>query len=272
MLPTITPLPAIPTPQRAAAPCLCHTPWCSANVTLHQFAESMGMAIDVKDDLTRTHSQEVAIMAHHLAAGLGLDAERCEAFHIAGHLHDIGKIGIPDHILKKDGPLTPAEWKQMRHHPAIGYDILKPVQAMIQGEKIANLVLAHHERFDGSGYPLGLAGEAIPLGARVIAVADAMSAMISPRRYRREDPWQEAVTEIIRCGGSHFDPQVVQVFLAVEGELHSLLREAAATILGPIRGAAVTSTIKGNIGDPPYLQDASSLGPIAVPLPAARAF
>jgi len=249
MLPRITPLPAIPTPQRAAASCLCHTPWCTANVTLHQFAESLGTAIDVKDDLTRTHSQEVAIMAHHLAAGLELDAERCEAFHIAGHLHDIGKIGIPDHILKKNGPLTPAEWEQMRRHPAIGYAILKPVQAMTEREKIADLVLAHHERFDGSGYPLGLAGEAIPLGARVIAVA-----------------------EIRRCGGSHFDPQVVQVFLAVEGELHSLLRDAAATILGPIRGAAVTSTIKGNIGDPPYLQDASSLGPIAVPLPAARAF
>lgn len=211
-------------------------------------------------------------MAHHLAAGLGLDTERCEAFHIAGHLHDIGKIGIPDHILKKDGPLTPAEWEQMRRHPAIGYAILKPVQAMTQGEKIADLVLAHHERFDGSGYPLGLAGEAIPLGARVIAVADAMSAMISHRRYRREDPWQEAVAEIRRCGGSHFDPQVVQVFLAVEGELPSLLRDAAATILGQTKGAAVTSEITGKTGDSPYLPGVSSPAPVFAPLPAARTF
>lgn len=204
-------------------PCLCHTPWCAANVTLHQFAESLGAAIDAKDDLTRTHSQEVAIMAHHLAEGLGLGEERCEAFHIAGHLHDIGKIGIPDQILKKDGPLTPAEWEQMRQHPAIGYAILKPVQAMTQGEGIADLVLAHHERFDGSGYPHGLAGEKIPLGARIIAVADAVSAMLGHRRYRREDPWEEAVAEILRCSGSHFDPQVVRVLLAREGKLHSLL-------------------------------------------------
>ena len=241
-------------------------------ISVHQFAESLGRAMAAKALWAGTHSEEVARIAEILGRAMSLPAETVKMIHLAGHLHDIGKIGIPDHILKKDGPLTPAEWEQMRRHPAIGYAILKPVQAMTQGERIADLVLAHHERFDGSGYPLGLAGEAIPLGARVIAVADAMSAMTSHRRYRREDPWQEAVAEIRRCGGSHFDPQVVQVFLAVEGELHSLLRDAAATILGPTREAAVTSTIKGNIGNPPYLQDASSLGPIAVPVPAARAF
>jgi HD-GYP domain-containing protein (c-di-GMP phosphodiesterase class II) len=170
-------------------------------------------------------------MAHHLAEGLGLSGERCEAFHIAGHLHDIGKIGIPDHILKKDGPLTPAEWEQMCQHPSIGYAILKPVQAMTQGERIADIVLAHHERFDGSGYPHGLAGEEIPLGARIIAVADAVSAMIGHRRYRREDPWEMAAAEIFRCSGSQFDPQVVRVFLARERELHSLLHGPTATIL-----------------------------------------
>jgi HD-GYP domain-containing protein (c-di-GMP phosphodiesterase class II) len=222
-MPTTATMPANTSPGPTPS-CLCHTPWCAANVTLHQFAESLGAAIDAKDDLTRTHSQEVAIMAHHLAEGLGLGEERCEAFHIAGHLHDIGKIGIPDRILKKDGPLTPAEWEQMRRHPAIGYAILKPVQAMTQGEGIADLVLAHHERFDGSGYPHGLAGEKIPLGARIIAVADAVSAMIGHRRYRREDPWEEAVAEIIRCSGSHFDPQVVRVFLAMAGKLRPLLR------------------------------------------------
>lgn len=227
-MPTTTTRPENTSP-RLTSPCLCHTPWCAANVTLHQFAESLGAAIDAKDDLTRTHSQEVAIMTHHLAVGLGLDEERCEAFHIAGHLHDIGKIGIPDHILKKDGPLTPAEWEQMRRHPAIGYAILKPVQAMIQGERIADMVLAHHERFDGSGYPHGLAGKEIPLGARIIAVADAVSAMIGHRRYRREDPWEEAVAEILRCSVSHFDPQVVRVFLSREKELYSLLHGPAAT-------------------------------------------
>lgn len=225
-MPTSTTVPAN-TSLGSAYSCLCHTPWCAANVTLHQFAESLGAAIDAKDDLTRTHSQEVAIMSQHLAEGLGLGRARCEAFHIAGHLHDIGKIGVADHILKKNGPLTPGEWEQMRQHPAMGYAILKPVQSMIQGEGIADMVLAHHERFDGSGYPHGLAGEGIPLGARVIAVADAVSAMIGHRRYRREDPWEAAVAEISRCSGSQFDPRVVRVFLARERELRSLLRVQA---------------------------------------------
>ncbi len=196
-------------------PCLRHTPWCAAHLTLHQFAESLGAAIDVKDDLTCTHSQEVAVLSRHIARAMGLAESRCEAIHIAGHLHDLGKIGIPDHILKKDGPLSNEEWQIMRQHPAMGYSILKPVQALTEGERIADMVLSHHERFDGGGYPNGLAGEAIPLGARIIAVADAMSAMIGHRRYRQEDPWEEAVAEINRCRGSHFDPAVVAAFLRV---------------------------------------------------------
>lgn len=205
-------------------PCLRHTPWCAAHLTLHQFAESLGAAIDVKDDLTCTHSQEVAVLSRHIARAMGLAESRCEAIHIAGHLHDLGKIGIPDHILKKDGPLSNEEWQIMRQHPAMGYSILKPVQALTEGERIADMVLSHHERFDGGGYPNGLAGEAIPLGARIIAVADAMSAMIGHRRYRREDPWEEAVTEINRCQGSHFDPAVVRAFLAIQTEMRLLLR------------------------------------------------
>ncbi|MFZ5774168.1 MAG: HD-GYP domain-containing protein [Thermodesulfobacteriota bacterium] len=214
----MTELPAFP------SSCLRHAPWCAANLTLHQFAESLGTAIDVKDDLTRTHSQEVAVLSQHIARVMGLTESRCEAIHIAGHLHDLGKIGIPDHILKKDGPLSKEEWHIMRQHPAMGYAILKPVQALTEGEKIADMVLAHHERFDGSGYPNGLVGEAIPLGARIIAVADAMSAMIGNRRYRREDPWEEAVAEIDRCRGSHFDPAVVRAFLAIQAEMRLLLR------------------------------------------------
>lgn len=214
-----------------AAPCLCHTPWCAANVTLHQFAESLGMAIDVKDDLTRTHSQEVAVMAHLIAKTMGLPEARCEAIHIAGHLHDIGKLGIPDQILKKEGPLTSAEWKQMREHPAMGYAILKPVQALVRGERIADMVLAHHERFDGSGYPLGLSGNNIPLGARIIAVADAMSAMIGNRHYRHGGSWKTAVAEILRCSGTHFDPEVVLAFLSVEQQADSILESEKSALL-----------------------------------------
>lgn len=258
-MPTSTTVPAN-TSLGSAYSCLYHTPWCAANVTLHQFAESLGAAIDAKDDLTRTHSLEVAIMSQHLAEGLGLGRERCEAFHIAGHLHDIGKIGVPDQILKKDGPLTPEEWEQMRQHPAIGYAILKPVQAMIQGGGIADMVLAHHERFDGSGYPHGLAGEGIPLGARVIAVADAVSAMIGHRRYRREDPWAAAMAEISQCSGSQFDPRVVRVFLAKEKELRSLLQDPTATGIEQPDLRNINSGVPGN---PPSLPFDSFSGFVA---------
>lgn len=219
---------AFPQPE---APCLCHTPWCAANVTLHQFAESLGMAIDVKDELTRTHSQEVAVMAQLIAKTMGLPEARCEAIHIAGHLHDLGKLGIPDQLLKKKGPLTLEEWEQMREHPAMGYAILKPVQALVQGERIADMVLAHHERFDGSGYPHGLTGNDIPLGARIIAVADAMSAMIGNRHYRQGGPWKTAVAEIFRCSGTHFDPAVVLAFLSVEQQAGSILERKKSALL-----------------------------------------
>ncbi len=181
-------------------------------VTLHQFSESLGTAIDVKDDLTHNHSQEVAEMALLIAQAMRLDTKRCEAIHIAGHLHDIGKIGTSDSILKKAGPLTDSEWAEMQEHPTIGYTILKPVKALTSGEKIAEMVLHHHERFDGTGYPHNLKAEKIPLGSRIIAVADSMSAMLGNRRYRTADPWQKAADEILRCSGSQFDPQVVEAF------------------------------------------------------------
>lgn len=208
-------------------PNLCD-PACNVNVTLHQFAESLGMAIDLKDDLTRTHSQEVAILSYDVAKAMGLPEDLCFAVHIAGHLHDIGKIGIADSILKKEGPLDEREWQTIREHPALGYAILKPVQALTEGHKIADMVLHHHERFDGSGYPMRLAGEAIPLGARIIAVADAMSAMIGNRRYRQADAWGQAVQEIKTCAGSHFDPAVVQTFVLIEEACREKLRPHAA--------------------------------------------
>lgn len=195
-----------------AAPCLCHTPWCAANVTLHQFAESLGMAIDVKDDLTRTHSQEVAVMAHLIAKTMGLPDVRCEAIHIAGHLHDIGKLGIPDHILKKEGPLTSGEWKQMREHPAMGYAILKPVQALVQGERIADMVLAHHERFDGSGYPDGIAGSDVPLLSRILSIVDSYDAMAMPRPYHRARTHDEVMAILGTEESQKHDPELLAKF------------------------------------------------------------
>jgi len=192
--------------------------FCALSLTLHQFAESLGTAIDIKDDLTSNHSFEVAEISLLIAQSMRLDPAYCDAIHIAGHLHDIGKIGISDQVLKKAGPLTTAEWQEMRQHSAHGYAILKPVKSLTHGYKIAEMVLSHHERFEGNGYPQGLQGNDIPLGARIIAVADALSTMLGNRRYRQAEPWESAVQEISTCSGSHFDPEVTHAFFRVESQ------------------------------------------------------
>jgi HD-GYP domain-containing protein (c-di-GMP phosphodiesterase class II) len=215
-MPTTATMPANTSPGPTPS-CLCHTPWCAANVTLHQFAESLGAAIDAKDDLTRTHSQEVAIMAHHLAEGLGLGEERCEAFHIAGHLHDIGKIGIPDLVLLKPGELTPEEIALMKTHTTIGAKVLSGSQSrMLQVAEI--IALAHHERWDGAGYPRGLKGDDIPLAARIVAIADVVDALSSDRPYRDAWPKEQIATEIVRQSGRQFDPSVVEAYLRITAQ------------------------------------------------------
>ncbi len=147
---------------------------------IHQFAESLGNAIDAKDPYTEKHSLEVAEISRILALSLGLGKKRADIIHIAGHLHDIGKIGVPDRILNKRGELNEDEWTAIRRHPQIGADILRPVRE-IAGAGICEIVLYHHERYDGRGYPRGLRGKAIPLGARIIAAADSLSAMTGCR-------------------------------------------------------------------------------------------
>jgi len=127
----------------------------------------------------------------------------------------VGKIGVSDFILHKPGPLTPEEWEEMRRHPAIGYEMLKGVRFLARPTEI---VLSHHERFDGKGYPRGLAGDEVPLGARIFAVADTFDAMTSDRPYRRALPWETARDEIVRHSGSQFDPQIVEAFLQAYGE------------------------------------------------------
>ena len=131
-------------------------------------------------------------------------------------LHDIGKIGIPDAILLKRGPLTPAEWKIMRTHPEIGRRLVEKIP-FLQGA--IPIVYHHHERWDGTGYPLGLRGEAIPLEARIFAVADALDAMTFDRPYSRAISFDAAREEIRRCSGSHFDPAVVDTFLTIPLEV-----------------------------------------------------
>ena len=176
---------------------------------LHQFAESLGHAVDARDSDTFNHSWEVAEVSRMLAQALGLSPQQAETVHLAGHLHDIGKIGVPDAILKKQGRLSDEEWRQMRRHPETGAVIIRPIEAFARKGGIADMVLFHHERFDGAGYPQRLQGEQIPLGARIIAVADTLSALLQNRPYRQGTSFEEALTEIGRCAGSQFDPAVV---------------------------------------------------------------
>lgn len=189
---------------------------------VHQLADSLGKAIDAKDPHTMAHSEEVAEVSRFLAAAMGLPREMVTCVHVAGHLHDIGKIGVPDAVLGKPGSLDPGEWEKMKAHPAIGAEILLPLTCFAQ-TGIVEMVRTHHERYDGGGYPLGLGGPAIPLGARIISVADSLSAMLQTRPYRPAMGFADARLEIGRCAGSQFDPAVVDAFLTVAGDVRRLL-------------------------------------------------
>jgi HD-GYP domain-containing protein (c-di-GMP phosphodiesterase class II) len=178
--------------------------------SIHQFAESLGNAVDAKDPLTFNHSQEVAVFSQELARAMGLAESMVAHIHVAGHLHDIGKIGIPDAILRKKGRLSREEWGWVRKHPEIGARIVRPVSAFAAVGGVEGMILHHHEAYDGSGYPLGLRGEEIPVGARIIAVADTLSALMQDRPYRLGTDLERALAEIRRCAGSQFDPAVVE--------------------------------------------------------------
>jgi len=193
-----------------------------ATKLLHQFSESLGTAIDAKDPFTSLHSEEVAEISHSIALSMGLDTQEVDLIHVAGHLHDIGKIGVPDEILKKKEPLTDLDWKFIRRHPDIGADILKPVEALTDSG-IVGMVRHHHERFDGNGYPCRLKGKVIPLGARIISLADTLSAILQNRPYRPAREFEEAVSEIINCSDTQFDPRVVAAFLKIKDEARSIL-------------------------------------------------
>lgn len=189
------------------------TPYSALSAEIHQFAESLGNAIDAKDHFTKLHSEEVAIVSHILALALGLPLAIADHIHIAGHLHDLGKIGIADKVLQKQGPLDDNEWDEIKKHPIIGAEILKPV-GYLAASGIADMVYHHHERFDGAGYPDGLKGENIPLGSRIISLADGLSAMLQDRPYRSKMTFEEAVNEILGQNGTYYDPTVVHAFLS----------------------------------------------------------
>jgi HD-GYP domain-containing protein (c-di-GMP phosphodiesterase class II) len=168
------------------------------------------------------HSNGVANLALAVGRRLAMDTPELDQLMEAAELHDIGKVAVPDSILEKPAALDEAEWGFMRRHTILGERILTGAPAL---RGVARLVRASHERFDGTGYPDGLQGEEIPLGARIVAVCDAYDAMISERPYRAARPGEEARRELVRCAGSQFDPAVVEAFCA---ELDADARDAAA--------------------------------------------
>lgn len=192
--------------------------------TAHQLAESLGRAVDARDQRLSRHTELVAEISGLLARAHGLTARQTELVHMAGHLHDIGKIGVPDAVLHKPGPLSPEEWKLVRVHPRLGAEILCPVRVFRGPHSVCEIVLSHHERFDGGGYPRGLVGRDIPLGARLVSVADALCAMTEDRPYRQGMPLEDAVREIEASSGTMFDPCVVKDFLRIRHLLPELLR------------------------------------------------
>lgn len=173
---------------------------------------ALARAMDARDSDTANHSERIVGWAERTARALGCPEEEARQVRWAALLHDIGKVGVPDHILRKPGPLTADEWEVIRRHPSMGEEILKPVAAL---REVARIVRHHQERWDGTGYPDGLAGEEIPLGARIIAVVDSYGAITDHRPYRRARTHEEAVQELKRCAGSQFDPRVVEAFLGV---------------------------------------------------------
>jgi len=184
--------------------------------------EALGGALDLKDAETEGHCKRVTAFTIAIAKAMKVDPSHLPHIARAAFLHDIGKMAIPDAILRKPGPLTPEEREVMRTHCEIGFKMVKRIPFLSEA---SDIVHSHQEFFDGSGYPRGLQGEEIPLGARIFAVADTLDAMISDRPYRRALSIETAREEIKRCSGTQFDPEVVAVFLGMPDTLWNELRE-----------------------------------------------
>lgn len=184
--------------------------------------EALGSALDAKDAETEGHCQRVTAFTITIARAMGVNKALLRHIARGAFLHDIGKMGIPDDILRKPGPLTLDEREVMRRHCEIGYAVLERIPFL---KEAAEIVLSHQECYDGSGYPHGLKGEQIPIGARIFAVADTLDAMISDRPYRKALPISAARDEIERFSGRQFDPRVVRVFLSIPERVWADLHE-----------------------------------------------
>jgi len=170
----------------------------------------IAMTVDERDAYTGSHSQRVGEYSARIARRLGADEPAVELTRLAGNLHDLGKLAIPEEVLRKANSLNEAERLMLERHPQIGFRMLESLGV----QPVAEWVLHHHERWDGAGYPNRLAGDQIPLGARIIFVADAYDAMTSDRDYRQAVPPRDALAELERCAGTQFDPAVVKALAA----------------------------------------------------------
>ena len=185
-------------------------------VEFHEMIECIAAALEERDHYTEGHSLRVSDMVCAIAGKMGFSEDETRIFHFSAHLHDIGKIGIPDSVLRKPGRLSDEEFEIIKQHPAIGARILRKASAF--GE-LAEIVLHHHERFDGLGYPDGISGYSIPIGSRIIAVCDSIDAMMTTRSYRNAFTESECFEEIKRCSGTRYDPDIVDVAVKYWDEL-----------------------------------------------------
>jgi diguanylate cyclase (GGDEF)-like protein/putative nucleotidyltransferase with HDIG domain len=188
---------------------------------------SLAYAVDAKDQYTQGHSQKVAAYAALLAESLGMSETEVEEIRLGAILHDVGKVGIPEHILNKSGPLNPEEWETMKTHVTYGGRLLAPLEPLA---RIRQMVLHHHEFFDGSGYPNALAGSSIPLGARIITIADSYDTITSDRSYKKGRTAEEALAEVERCANTQFDPELVIAFVRAMRQLPNPIIEVNSLI------------------------------------------
>src|SRR5450631_1325190 len=224
--------------------------------------EALALAIEAKDETTGEHLQRVRIYAMALARELGLSEDETEALRAASVLHDIGKLAVPEHIISKPGKLTPEEFEKMKIHPIVGAEILEQVHFPYP---VVPIVRAHHEKWDGSGYPNGLAGEAIPIGARILAAVDCLDALASDRQYRKALPLNEAMAKVVADSGKSFDPKVVAILHRRYIELEKLANAE------PLQAPPKLSTdIKVERGLAPAAGFAESAEPAAAASQAGR--
>ncbi len=202
--------------------------------------ENFMAALDLRDVETYGHSKTVARYSHVLAEAAGIhDPQALDSIRKGALLHDSGKMAIPDAILKKPGPLTPKEWEVIRRHPALGYGLVRDLKLV---REVGDIILYHHEHYDGTGYPKGLKAEAIPFEARIFAVADTLDAVTSHRPYRAPRDFRAARRELETNSGRQFDPKVVDVFRGMDLAVWEKIRFETTRLLPPFDDARFQST------------------------------